>query len=79
MLEQAQKQLLELRKRIQEINSNRKNEQTQAGGQLGALEQTWVGLVGKNYEIECAIVELEKEVTNLRKQRPTNGVTSSES
>jgi hypothetical protein len=38
----------------------------------------WVGLVGKNYEIECAIVELEKEVTNLRKQRKTNGVTSVE-
>jgi hypothetical protein len=38
----------------------------------------WVGLVGKNYEIECAIVELEKEVANSRKQKKTNGITSSE-
>jgi hypothetical protein len=37
---------------------------------------SWVGLVGKNYEIECAIVELEKEMNNLRKQRKSNGVTS---
>ncbi|CAF3665679.1 unnamed protein product [Rotaria sp. Silwood1] len=65
-------------KHIQEINFKRKNEQTQAGSKLNALEQTWVGLVGKNYEIECAINELEKEVINLRKQRQTNGVNSSE-
>ncbi|CAF0785434.1 unnamed protein product [Adineta ricciae] len=78
MLEQAQKQLLELRKQIQEINFNRKNEQTHAGAKLSALEQTWVGLVGKNYEIECAIVELEKEVANLRKQPKTNGAAASE-
>ena len=39
---------------------------------------SWVGLVGKNYEIECAIVELEKEVANLRKQPKTNGATASE-
>lgn len=38
----------------------------------------WVGLVGKNYEIECAIVELEKEVAQLRKQRQTNGTSSME-
>lgn len=59
MLEQAQKQLLELRyvfirittkenkkehcfyrKRVQEINYNRKNEQSQAGAKLDVLEQT---------------------------------------
>jgi hypothetical protein len=39
---------------------------------------SWVGLVGKNYEIECAIVELEKEVNNLRKQRKSNGFASVE-
>ncbi|UJR21672.1 hypothetical protein I4U23_024749 [Adineta vaga] len=78
MLEQAQKQLLEFRKHIQEINFNRKDEQTRAGSKLSTLEQTWVGLVGKNYEIECAIVELEKEVGNLRKQQKSNGVTSTE-
>ncbi|CAF5141013.1 unnamed protein product [Rotaria magnacalcarata] len=78
MLEQAQKQLLELRKHIQEINFQRKNEQTQAGTKLSALEQTWVGLVGKNYEIECAINELEKEVGSIRKQTKSNGIVASE-
>jgi hypothetical protein len=34
--------LVLFRKRIQEINFNRKNEQTQAGGKLSALEQTLV-------------------------------------
>ena len=40
----------------------------------------WVGLVGKNYEIECAIAELEKEVQRLRQQQQpkTNGTTSVE-
>lgn len=33
---------LSFRKRIQEINFNRKNEQTQAGSKLNALEQTYV-------------------------------------
>jgi len=42
------------------------------------LNFRWVGLVGKNYEIECAIAELEKEVINLRKQRKSNGITSME-
>jgi hypothetical protein len=38
----------------------------------------WVGLVGKNYEIECAIAELEKEVIHLRKQQKPNGIASNE-
>ncbi len=29
---------------------------------------SWVGLVSKNYEIECAIVELEKELLDARKK-----------
>lgn len=37
----------------------------------------WVGLVGKNYEIECAIAELEKEVQHLRQQSKSNGTTTS--
>ena len=36
----------------------------------------WVGLVGKNYEIECAIAELEKEVQHLRQQPKSNGTTT---
>lgn len=54
--------LLLCRKRIQEVNWQRKNEQSKAGSKLTELEESWVGLVGKNYEIERAIVELENEL-----------------
>lgn len=63
MLEVAQKQLVDLRKKIQDINWQRKNEQTAAGTKLKNLEESWVGLVSKNYEIERACVELEQELT----------------
>ncbi|EDO39517.1 predicted protein, partial [Nematostella vectensis] len=51
MLEQQQKLLMNIRKQVQEINWKRKSEQSQAGVQLKQLEQSWVGLVTKNYEI----------------------------
>ncbi|CAC5414966.1 BCAS2 [Mytilus coruscus] len=69
MVEQAQKQLQELRKKIQEINWQRKNEQTQAGGKLKELEESWVGLVSKNYEIERACVEIEREIEEMEQKR----------
>lgn len=69
MQEQAEKHLDEIKKSIQAINFNRKNEQTSAGAQIKSLEQKWIGLVSKNYEIECAIVELEKELIELRKRK----------
>ncbi|XP_064610321.1 pre-mRNA-splicing factor SPF27-like [Liolophura sinensis] len=62
MVDNAQKQLGELRKHIQEINWQRKNEQSAAGEKLKNLEASWVGLVSKNYEIERACAELEKDV-----------------
>jgi len=40
MLDQAEKQLEELKKNIQQINLARKNEQLFAGNQLRALEQS---------------------------------------
>ncbi|KAF7241686.1 hypothetical protein EG68_10789 [Paragonimus skrjabini miyazakii] len=61
-LQRHEKRLLELRRRIQEINWQRKQEQTAAGARLKELEETWVGLVGKNYEIEQAIMDLEREL-----------------
>ncbi|XP_045161716.1 pre-mRNA-splicing factor SPF27-like [Mercenaria mercenaria] len=71
LLEQAQKQLADLKKKIQEINWQRKNEQTEAGAKLKDLENSWVGLVSKNYEIERACVEMEKELAELEKQKKT--------
>lgn len=40
MLDQAEKQLEDLKKKIQQINLARKNEQLYAGNQLRALEQS---------------------------------------
>ena len=69
MVEMAQRQLQELRKKIQEINWQRKNEQTQAGSKLKELEESWVGLVSKNYEIERACVEIEREIEEMEQKR----------
>ncbi|KDR23022.1 pre-mRNA-splicing factor SPF27 [Zootermopsis nevadensis] len=66
LVTQSQKQLQSMRKMIQEINWQRKNMQTQGGEKLRQLEAQWVGLVSKNYEIEQACVQLEKEVGKLK-------------
>ncbi len=50
------------RRKVQEINWQRKQEQTHAGETLTELEEEWVTLVGKNYEIEQAIIDLEQEL-----------------
>lgn len=65
LLGQAQKQLQTLRKKIQEVNWQRKSMQTQGGDKLRALEAQWVGLVSKNYEIEQACVHLEEEMQKI--------------
>lgn len=62
-------QLDELRKEIQEINLNRKNDQTKAGERMQILEESWVSLVSKNYEIERACVLLEMEISKLERQQ----------
>ena len=62
LLNDAQKQVQNLKKEIQEINWQRKSMQTQGGEKLRALEAQWVGLVSKNYEIEQACVHLEEEI-----------------
>ncbi len=62
----AQKQLVALKKDIQEVNWARKNQQTNVGEKLRQLEANWVGLVSKNYEIEQALVRLEMEMARSR-------------
>lgn len=68
MLELAQKQLVDIRKQMQEINWERKNKQTVAGTKLKQLEESWVGLVSKNYEIERACVDLENELEEMKQR-----------
>ncbi|KAH9377017.1 BCAS2 pre-mRNA processing factor [Haemaphysalis longicornis] len=65
MLHQLQRQLQDLRKQIQEVNWQRKTTQTDAGEKLKNLEASWVSLVSKNFEIERACVELEKEIASM--------------
>ncbi|VDN96114.1 unnamed protein product [Rodentolepis nana] len=62
ILKKHEKELLEVRRKVQEINWQRKQEQTKAGEALTRLEEEWVSLVGKNYEIEQAILDLEQEL-----------------
>ncbi|KAK2148718.1 hypothetical protein LSH36_486g03016 [Paralvinella palmiformis] len=69
MVSSSQKQLVEIRKQIQDINWRRKGEQSEAGSKLKQLEESWVGLVSKNYEIERACVDLENEIEMLQQKK----------
>ena len=62
MAEKAQKQLKDLKKQVQEVNWERKNQQGQVGDRMKQLESHWVGLVSKNYEIEQALAKMETEI-----------------
>ncbi|CAB3978093.1 pre-mRNA-splicing factor SPF27-like [Paramuricea clavata] len=66
MLHEQQKKLLDIRKEIQQINWQRKSEQITAGKDLRNLEQSWIGLVSKNYEIERACADLEAEIEKMQ-------------
>ncbi|XP_040277774.1 pre-mRNA-splicing factor SPF27 [Bufo bufo] len=72
MIESAQKDLQKLRKRIQDLNWQRKNSQLTSGAKLREMESTWVSLVSKNYEIERAIVQLENEINQLKQMDGEN-------
>lgn len=74
MFDQAEKQLELLKKQIQTINLSRKTEQTYSGVKIKSLEDNWVGLVSKNYEIECAVAELEKELVEMKKNKIIDNV-----
>jgi len=69
MFNESEKQLNNLKSQIQAVNLQRKNEQSTTGEKLRRLDQTWVGLVSKNYEIECALLELEKDMVKLKQQK----------
>ncbi|XP_077151081.1 pre-mRNA-splicing factor SPF27 isoform X1 [Ranitomeya variabilis] len=60
------------RKRIQDLNWQRKNSQLTSGAKLREMESTWVSLVSKNYEIERAIVQLENEINQLKQRDGEN-------
>ena len=53
------------RKQIQDVNWARKKEQTEVGEKMKHLEATWFGLITKNYEIELACAEIERQLASL--------------
>jgi len=55
-------ELQHVKQNIKEINWQRKNLHVKNGEQLDLLESKWVELISKNYEIEEAIMKLEKEI-----------------
>ncbi|KAI9555530.1 Pre-mR-splicing factor SPF27 [Daphnia sinensis] len=65
MISQSQKQLQELKKQIQDVNWARKKDQTEVGDKIKHLEATWFGLITKNYEIELACAEIERQLASL--------------
>lgn len=65
MIQQTEKKLIEEKKATQETNWHRKNEQLNAGSNLSIAEETWVGLVSRNYELEQVLQEMSKEVESL--------------
>lgn len=67
MLAECQKQLLDLKRKVQEINWERKKKQTEAGEKLKILEAEWVALATKNFEIERACNELERELNSTER------------
>lgn len=62
----AQYELQQLKKEIQDVNWQRKNKQKDAGEKLRMLEDQWVSLVSKNYEIEQECVKLEKIIVERK-------------
>ena len=64
LLQDAQKKLQEIKKKIQDVNWERKTKQIQAGEKLRDLEANWVNLVSKNYEIEEAILKMKMQLAH---------------
>jgi len=58
-----------VKKEIEELNSQRKSEQTACGATLRSLESKWKTLVYKNLDIEAACVDLEKEIAKMTEKQ----------
>ncbi|CAI8008343.1 Pre-mRNA-splicing factor SPF27 [Geodia barretti] len=65
MVGREQHYLKTIRQEVQGINWQRKTEQVAAGTQLSTLTDHWNSLVRKNYELEQACTDLEKEAVEL--------------
>jgi len=71
MLKEQQKASAGVKRKIQEVNWDRKKLHTEAGTNLMEDESKWVGLIGKNYEIEEAIVKLQYQMQAAKQRKTT--------
>uniref|UniRef100_A0A7R9VI47 Pre-mRNA-splicing factor SPF27 n=1 Tax=Chlamydomonas euryale TaxID=1486919 RepID=A0A7R9VI47_9CHLO len=70
LVSQFKSQLAELQAAVAAVNSERKLQQTAAGGELRRAEMTYYEMVHKNLQIEVACNKLEAEVAALREAHP---------
>lgn len=68
MLDSQQRKHTEMKRHIQEVNWQRKSEQKEAGTELERLEASWIGFVSKNYEIERACADVEREIEQCKSE-----------
>ncbi|KAI6652713.1 Pre-mRNA-splicing factor SPF27, partial [Oopsacas minuta] len=61
-----EKQLRQIKQRIQEVNWERKKQQTEGGEGLSRLSAEWNYLVKENLQIEEVCLPLEREIETLR-------------
>lgn len=73
MSAKAQKQLQEIKKEIQDVNWSRKSKQLQTGDKLSQLQSQWVSMVSCNYEIETAVMNLEKQIESIVQMKAERG------
>ena len=60
------RQLRQIKQRVQEVNWERKKQQTEGGEGLGKLSSEWSYLVKENLQIEEVCLPLEEEVELLK-------------
>ena len=61
-----EKQLRQLKARIQEVNWERKKQQTEGGEGLSKLSAEWNYLIKENFQIEEVCLPLEREVEHIK-------------
>ena len=61
-----EKQLRQIKQKIQEVNWQRKKQQTEAGENMSKLSAEWDYLVKENFQIDEVCAPLEEEVELLK-------------
>ena len=66
MTQFEEKQLIQIKQRVQEVNWERKKQQTEGGEGLSKLSSEWNYLVKENLQLEEVCLPLEQEVEMLK-------------